>query len=106
LQSCLDDDRENVHRSRDHLVCASVLGTHWARAQAQAGWAQVRGMARIDWARAGTARHGRTGHGLGTGTGGLGMDWARARADWARTGHGRVGHGQIVSERHEYPIIL
>jgi hypothetical protein len=59
------------------------LGTDWA------------------WARAGT------GHALGT-------DWARVRArtrhgrDWARTGHGhgRVGHGRIVSERHGYPLVI
>jgi hypothetical protein len=34
----------------------------------------------------------------------LGTDWARTghghRRDLARTGHGRVGHGRIVSERH------
>jgi hypothetical protein len=30
---------------------------------------------------------------------------ARARVDWAQTGHGWAGHGRIVSERHGYPLV-
>ncbi len=52
---------------------------------------------------------GRARHGLGTGTGwtghGHGRDWARARACWARAGHGQAEHGRIVSERHRYTLV-
>jgi len=71
------------------------------------------------WTEHGTGH--RHGHGLGTATV---TDWARPRSraglgtgrgtNWHETGHelgtarastARAGHGQIVSERHEYPLV-
>jgi hypothetical protein len=124
IQVCLSWARARTRHGlgMDWARPRARLGTDWARTRA--GWARERGTARTDWARADWARtwHG-TRHGLGTSmgglglkeghntnglrTGGLGTDWARARdcaRAWAE--HGRVKHGRIVSERHEYPLVI
>jgi len=72
------------------------------RAWEGAGWAQTgHGHGR----ELGTGTGG-TRHGLGTVTGGTGHMHGHGR-DWAQTRHGhmRAGHGQIVFERHRYPLV-
>jgi hypothetical protein len=84
-----------------HLVCPSVslghereLGMDWARIGHALGTGT--GMGGIGH-RLGRAKHSMGGLGPGEGhnTGRLGMG-----------GHGRAGHGRIMSERHVYPLVM